>query len=86
MLEGISQQAMQLKEIALEQQSEIEKQGKVLDNLEDHVDKVNEKLLTQNQKLKQLVTQVRAGDKFCVDIILLVILLGIIGVVYTMLK
>jgi len=41
---------------------------------------------TQNRKLKELLNKIRTTDKFCVDIILFFVLLGLICVLYSIIK
>jgi hypothetical protein len=36
--------------------------------------------------MKETLKQVRAGDKFCVDMILIIIIIGIIGLIITIVK
>ena len=50
------------------------------------MDKTHKKVVTQTQKLKDLVFKLRSSDKLCCDIILLMILLGLIGVLYSIIK
>jgi len=73
-----------LKDKALVMGEQIDKQGILIKNLEDEVDKTNEQLVTANEKLKKILVQYRAPSKFCMDIILICILLGLGGVMYNM--
>ena len=50
------------------------------------MDKTHKKVTTQTQKLKDLVYKVRSADKVCCDIILIMILLGLLGVLYAVIK
>ena len=40
----------------------------------------------QNKKLKDLVKKLRSGDKLCIDIVLILIVLGLIAVLYNIIK
>jgi len=75
-----------LKEMATEMGKEAERQGVMLDNLEIKVDKVNDDLENINIRLRKALENVRKGDRFIVDIILLCILLGLIGYIYSIVK
>ena len=44
------------------------------------------KVNQQNKKLKDLVKKLRSGDKLCIDIVLILIVLGIIAVLYNIIK
>jgi hypothetical protein len=59
---------------------------KGMDRLTKEVDKTNENLLTSNRNLKKIVAAYRAPNKFCLDIILLFCLVGLVGVVWNMLR
>ena len=48
--------------------------------------KTHKKVVTQTQKIKDLVNKVRSSDKVCCDIILIMILLGLIGVLISIIK
>ena len=48
--------------------------------------KIQTKIETQNRKLKELLNKIRTTDKICVDIILFIILLGLICVLYSIIK
>ncbi|KAL4427074.1 hypothetical protein ABPG74_021181 [Tetrahymena malaccensis] len=50
------------------------------------VDETNKILDTQNQRLKVLITKYRAPSKFCLDITLILFIVGLIGILWTMLK
>jgi SYP7 family syntaxin len=75
-----------LKEMATEMGKEAERQGVMLDNLEVKVDKVNDELENINVRLRKALENVRKGDRFIVDIILLCVLLGLIGYIYSIVK
>lgn len=50
------------------------------------MNKTHKKVVTQTQKLKDLFFKIRSVDKLCCDIVLLLILLGLIGVLYAVIK
>jgi uncharacterized coiled-coil DUF342 family protein len=86
MLDGISSNVNDLKEIAHEMGKEINKQGVMLDDLDVKVDKVNDELENINLRLRKALDSIRKGDRFIVDIILLCILLGLCGYIYSIVK
>ena len=47
---------------------------------------LQKKIETQNMKLKKLLNKIRSSDKICVDLILFFILLGLIMVLYSIIK
>ncbi|KAL4492595.1 hypothetical protein ABPG72_007708 [Tetrahymena utriculariae] len=66
-----------------------EKQDEVKDKIQEItkiVDNANKVVDTSNQRLKDLLTKYRQPSKFCLDMTLLVFLLGLIAIGYTSLK
>jgi len=57
----------------------------VIENIKE-VDKANKQIGLTNKKLKELVAKYRAPNKFCLDIVCLLLLLGLAAVVYNMVK
>ena len=55
------------------------KTGKKIDNTRIKID-------SQNERLKELVNKIRSSDKICCDIVLILILLGLICVLYSIIK
>jgi len=85
-LEDISGSVGVLKEMAIEMGKEAELQGVMLDKLGDKVDVVNDQLESLNTRLRKALESVRKGDRFIIDIILLCVLLGIAGYIYSLVK
>jgi len=85
-LDEISGHVTNLKEIALEMGKEANNQSIMLDNLDKKVDDVNDQLENLNSRMRKALESIRKGDRFIVDIILLCILLGIAGYIYSMFK
>lgn len=83
-LDQVSGHVQNLKQIAIEMGKEAEKQGIMMDELDTKVEKVNDQLENINARLKKVLKSVRKADRFCVDIILLCVLLGIGGYIYHM--
>jgi len=59
----------------------IDKQQEGMKGLEVEMEKAHQGLLTSNAKLKKVLYQYRAPNKFCMDVICVLILLGLIGVI-----
>jgi structural maintenance of chromosome 2 len=49
-------------------------------------DEIQKKIETQNMKLKKLLKKIRSGDKICVDLILFFIIIGLVCVLYSIIK
>ena len=52
----------------------------------EKTEKCIKKIETQNMKLKKLLNKIRTGDKICVDLILFFIIIGLICVLYSIIK
>ena len=48
--------------------------------------KTGQKLQTQNERVKDLLYKIRSSDKICCDIVLVLILIGLICVLYSIIK
>ncbi|CAD8084122.1 unnamed protein product [Paramecium sonneborni] len=57
-----------------------------IDKLTVQVDKTNEELNKQNNQLKKIVEKYRQPNKFCLDMVLIFILIGLCGVIYVILR
>lgn len=55
-----------------------------LDNLGNVIDEVGGEVETTTRKMKKVLEKVRAGDKFCVTICLLIVLIGLLVVASNM--
>ncbi|KAK9907291.1 hypothetical protein WJX75_000825 [Coccomyxa subellipsoidea] len=55
----------------------LNQQDVVLDTIDDKMNKVTEQLKTNNVKLKGIVTQMRSSRNFCLDVVLICIILGL---------
>jgi syntaxin of plants SYP7 len=76
-LDGLSKGLNQLKEIGTTMREEIDRQNPYVVVIEEKVDEASEQLRSNNQRLTTLVTSVRSQRKFCVDLILIFVLLGV---------
>eukprot|EP00899_Mesostigma_viride_P026124 jgi/Mesvir1/6697/Mv13731-RA.1 len=85
-LDYISKGLTTMKNLGKDMAEELEKQNPLVDEMESKIDKATADLKTNNAKLKKLVTQVRSSRNFCVDVVLLCILLGIGAWIYNQVK
>ena len=64
----------------------IDNVGLKVKNLNEHTDKTHKNLDTQNSRLKELIAKYRSGDKFCCDIILVFLIIGLVCSLYSVIK
>lgn len=82
-VEKISKGVDVLKELADQQNEEVKKHNVMLDDLGQRMDSVHEHVTNVNQKMKNTLDEVaRSGDKFCMDALCILLLLGLIAVLY----
>nr|XP_010924473.1 syntaxin-71 isoform X1 [Elaeis guineensis] len=65
---------------------ELDRQVPLMDEIDTKVDKATADLKNTNVRLKETVNQLRSSRNFCIDIILLCIILGIAAYLYNVLK
>ncbi|XP_031121453.1 syntaxin-71 [Ipomoea triloba] len=75
-----------LKDMAHNMNEELDRQVPLMDEIDTKVDKATSDLKNTNVRLKDTVTQLRSSRNFCIDIILLCIILGIAAYLYNVLK
>ncbi|CAO2824256.1 unnamed protein product [Amaranthus hypochondriacus] len=75
-----------LKNMAHDMNEELDRQVPLMDEIDTKVDKATSDLKNTNVRLKDTVTQLRSSRNFCIDIILLCIILGIAAYLYNVLK
>ncbi|KAF4358475.1 hypothetical protein G4B88_020153 [Cannabis sativa] len=61
---------------------ELDNQVPLVDEIDTKVDKATSDIKNTNVRLKQTLNQVRSSHNFCIDIILLCIILGIVSYLY----
>ncbi len=83
-LDRIGQAVDELGDMARGLGEEVDRQAPVLDDIEQQMEKVTSSLKTNNAKLKGIVGKMRSSRNFCVDIILITILLAIGAYIYAM--
>ncbi|RHN75914.1 putative target SNARE coiled-coil domain-containing protein [Medicago truncatula] len=81
-LDIISEGLDTLKNLALDMNEEIERQVPLMDEMDAKADKAMSDLRNTNLRLKKTITELRSSRNFCIDIILLCVLLGIVMYLY----
>jgi SYP7 family syntaxin len=76
-LDEISKGLGVLKNLTGEMDEEIKRQTPIMDVIDDKLDNTSAELATANGKLKKVITTMRSTRHFCVDVILIFIILGI---------
>lgn len=77
-LDDLTQRTIEWKKKVKETGNLIDESDKKIDDLTTEVDKVNDSLLKSNKQLKGIIEQYRKPHKFCIDIVLILILLGLL--------
>ena len=85
-LEDIHNVVKQIKEEARMASENIERTNKNVKKLTKSTEQVTKRVNTQNKKLKDLISKLRSGDKLCMDIILILVALGLVAVLYNLIK
>lgn len=75
-----------LKNMAQDINEELDRQVPLMDEIDTKVEKATSDLKNTNVRLKETVTKMRSSRNFCIDIILLCIILGIAAYLYNVLK
>ncbi|CAK9165230.1 unnamed protein product [Ilex paraguariensis] len=75
-----------LKNMAHDMNEELDRQVPLMDEIDTKVDRATSDLKNTNVRLKDTVNQLRSSRNFCIDIILLCIILGIAAYLYNVLK
>jgi len=78
-LQVVSEGVSELQAVAIDMREEMTMQRTVIDEVESNVDKANAKLTNINKRMKRALTKTRSADRFIMDFILIVVLLGVIG-------
>lgn len=84
-LDVISRGLGVLKEIGGEMQEEMRRQQPITDAIEDKLDSVTADMRTANARLKDAVMKMRSSRKFCMDCVLICVVLGISLTIYKLL-
>lgn len=87
MLDEIGVVVQDLGQMAGAIQEEVKVQGVMLDDLETKIEKAQDKLTSVNQAVKEsLESKGLGGERACINMICCIVLLGIVGVLYNLLK
>ncbi|KAJ6407421.1 hypothetical protein OIU84_010839 [Salix udensis] len=81
-LSMISEGLGTLKNMAHDMNEELDRQVPLMDEIDTKVDKATSDLKNTNVRLKDTVNQLRSSRNFCIDIVLLIIILGIAAYLY----
>ncbi|KAL3701142.1 hypothetical protein R1sor_019164 [Riccia sorocarpa] len=81
-LDQIAEGIATLKYMAGDINEELDRQVPLIDEIDTKVDKATADLRNTNKRLKEVVTSMRSSRNFCIDIILLAIVLGIAAYLY----
>ncbi|KAG2272611.1 hypothetical protein Bca52824_067166 [Brassica carinata] len=85
-LDMISEGLDALKNMASDMNEELDRQVPLMDEIDSKVDRATSDLKNTNVRLKDTVNQLRSSRNFCIDIVLLCIVLGIAAYLYNVLK
>ena len=85
-LEEIGDVVVKIKEQAKLASENIDNTRRTVKKLTKNTDQVTRKVNSQNKKLKDLIGKLRSGDKLCMDIILILVALGLVAVLYNLIK
>lgn len=75
-----------LKHMARDLNEELDRQVPLMDEIDEKVDKASSDMKNTNVRLKDTLTKLRSSRNFCLDIILLCVILGIAAYLYNVLK
>ncbi|CBN78535.1 Soluble NSF Attachment Protein (SNAP) Receptor (SNARE) [Ectocarpus siliculosus] len=75
-----------LGEMAKNIQEELQIQDRMVDDLGNRIDTAQEHVANVNMRMKEVLKNVRSADKFCMDIMCILLLLGMIAVLYAVVK
>lgn len=85
-LDFISEGLDTLKDLANDMNEELDRQVPLVDEIDTKVDKVTSEIRNTNVRLKKTLNEVRSSRNFCIDIILLCVILGIVSYLYNVLR
>ena len=85
-LDIISEGLDTLKNLAHDMNEEIDRQVPLMDEIDTKVDRAASDVRNTNLRLKKTLTELRSSRNFCIDIILLCVLLGIVMYLYNALR
>ncbi|CAM9099806.1 unnamed protein product [Discosporangium mesarthrocarpum] len=78
----VEEHVERLGQVAKNIHEELRVQDRMVDDLGDRIDTAQSHVENVNLRMKNVLKQVRSADKFCVDIMCILLLLGLIAVLY----
>ena len=75
-----------IRELAITQNEEVTLQNKILEPLQDNIDKIHENVITVNERLKDTLSQARDSSKICIDLACIMLLIGLTIVLYQLVQ
>lgn len=75
-----------IRDQAVDQGQKMKDINKMTDKVGKQIDITNKKLDTENERLKDLVKKYRAPSRFCLDMILCLLIVGMIGLIVNMIR
>ncbi|KAH7526418.1 hypothetical protein JRO89_XSUnG0057700 [Xanthoceras sorbifolium] len=85
-LDVISEGLDTLKSLAQDMNEELDRQVPLMDEIDSKVDKATSDLKNNNVRLKETLYKIRSSRNFCIDIILMCVILGIASYLYSVLQ
>jgi len=83
-LDVVAEGVNELKNIALTMRDEVKVQTAMVDEITQKVDSASTHLNNLNKKMKKTLAQTRSADRFIIDFILCIVLLAIVGYIFSM--
>lgn len=83
-LKQVSAGLRDLRGLAVDMRDEVRVQTSMIDEVTGKVDKANVHIININRRMRETLAKTRSADRFILDLILLVVLLGIIGYIVSM--
>ena len=83
-IDDITQKTIEWKNRVKETGALLDETDQKITKLTEEVDKVNDDLLRSNKQLKGIVEQYRKPHKFCIDVVLVLILIGLVVAIIKM--
>jgi len=66
--------------------SNIDRQSMAMENLDNEIQKTSDQLESSNNRLKNVLENYRSPSKFCMDVVLILMLLGLVAVIMNLAK
>eukprot|EP01105_Mastigella_eilhardi_P005965 TRINITY_DN17618_c0_g1_i1.p1 TRINITY_DN17618_c0_g1~~TRINITY_DN17618_c0_g1_i1.p1 ORF type:complete len:279 (-),score=125.50 TRINITY_DN17618_c0_g1_i1:59-895(-) len=85
-LGSIHQKVKTLDQMAMEMGNVIDTQTVLIEEVNDNVTEINEKLVTLNRRMRDTLHKLRSWDMFIVDFIIVCLLCGLAGIVYKVVR